>query len=292
MIDECYYNNATNEIVVKAKATDAVAVLKQGETEKQIIELKSSADVINASTGVDAEVLAGEYTLEITADGNTYTKTVTIPEKETQEEATPSKFEDGLVALYTASDRNVKVIGTLTGRSADEPIIVMVAKAPKDGNEVSEDDIAYVEVFDGEEESFELNFTLPEGAYGDYVVRAGAMYAENAMENILADPEYAVACTFTASLENNTVSVSASIANYAAEDGKAAAIIITEYNNTGALEMITTENFTVNMNEGVKELTPVTKELDPDTVSCKIFLWDSASGLIPLANPIIIPEVK
>ena len=156
MIDECYYNNATNEIVVKAKATDAVAVLKQGETEKQIIELKSSADVINASTGVDAQVLAGEYTLEITADGNTYTKTVTIPEKETQEETTPSKFEDGLVALYTASDRNVKVIGTLTGRSADEPIIVMVAKAPKDGNEVSEDDIAYVEVFDGEEESFNL----------------------------------------------------------------------------------------------------------------------------------------
>jgi len=292
MIDECYYNNVTNEIVVKAKATNAVAVLKQGETEKQTIELKSSADVINASEAVDAEVAAGEYTLEITADGNTYTKTVTIPERETQEASNVSKFEDGMVALYTASNRNVKVIGTLTDRNANEPIIVMVAKAPEDGNEVSEDDIAYVEVFDGSEESFELNFTLPEGAYGDYVVRAGAMYAENAMENILADPEYAVACTFTASVENNIVSASASIANYGTEDGKTAAIIIVEYDNQDTPERITTENFTVDMNEGVKELTPVTKELDSDTVSCKIFLWDSASGLKALANPIIIPEVK
>ena len=65
-----------------------------------------------------------------------------------------------MVALYTASTRNVRVIGKLTGRNENEPIIVMVAKAPEENAEITDEDIAYVEVFSGSEENFDFNFTL------------------------------------------------------------------------------------------------------------------------------------
>lgn len=293
MIDECYYNELKNEIVINAKATEAAAELKQNGEVKQAIELTSTADKINASVAVSDELQAGEYVLVVTADGVTYEKNITISGRENAgADTSESEFAPGMVALYKASTRNVKVIGKLTGRNENEPIMVMVAKAPADGEEIADSDIAYAQVFAGSEEDFELDFTLPEGAYGEYVVRAGAMNATNASENGLANPDYAVVCTFTASVEGNTITASGSVANYSGVDGKTATIIVAEYDDTDTLEIITVEETTVNVADGVKSMAPITKELAPDTVKCKIFVWDSGEGLEPLTDPILILDVK
>lgn len=289
MIDECYYNAVKDEIVIKAKATDAGAVLKQGEEVKQTIELKSAAGKINASVEVDEALAAGEYVLEITADGNTYTKTITIPQRELSGSAA-SEFEPGMVALYTASTREVRVIGKLNGRNANEPIIVMVAKEALDGEEIAEDDITYVEVFDGSEEDFELTFTLPEGAYGKYTVRAGAMYAENAAENKLANPDHAVVCTFTASATEDTISATATFANYSDDAEKPATIIFAQYDENNALVSFGFEEFTIDKN-GVTGPKSSTQNIDTKAASCRVYIWNSIGELIPLVAPIEIPNI-
>lgn len=287
MIDECYYNALKDEIVVNAKATNATAVLKQAGVEKQTLELVSAADRIEDSVRVDAGLAAGDYTLEITADGNVYTKDIEIPARQAGV-ATASEFEPGMVALYTAATRTVNVIGKLSGRNANEPIIVMVAKAPAENAEITESDIAYVEVFNGSEEDFELTFTLPEGNYGKYVVRAGAMNAQNASENGLANPEHAVVCTFTASATEDTVSATATFANYSEEDTRPATIIFAQYDKNKSLIDMSVEEYTVTKSEGVTEPKTLTQTIYEDATLCKVFVWNSVGELIPLVSPIEI----
>ncbi len=292
MIDECYYNSVKDEIVINAKSTNAVAVLKQAGETKQTLELTSSADVVKASIAIDETLTAGDYVLEITADGNTYTKDITIPERTTEggQSANASEFAPGMVALYTASTRNVRVIGKLTGRNENEPIIVMVAKAPEENAEITDEDIAYVEVFSGSEENFDFNFTLPEGAYGEYVVRAGAMHSSNAMENGLANPEYAVVCTFTASVESNTLSASATFANYSEDESTPAVMIIAQYDINDKLECVNVEEYDITKAEGVTGVKSVSQALDSDTVKCKAYIWGSEGKVVPLVDIITIPQ--
>ncbi len=292
IIDECYYNAVTDSIVIKAKATDAVAVLKKDGEANQTFNLVSSANTVNASMAVNKSIAAGEYVLEITADGNVYTKNITIPERvfDDGQTADESSFAPGMVALYTSSTRNLTVIGKLEGRNENEPIIVMVAKAPAAGAEIAVDDIAYVEVFTGSEDSFEFNFTLPEGAYGEYVVRAGAMYANNAVENQMVNPENAVVCTFNASVEGNIISASATVENFSNEATKPVAMIIAQYGTDGKFITSKFEEYTVAKEDDTNEPKTVTQALEQDAVMCKIFVWNSAAQSVPLVDAITIPQ--
>jgi len=294
MIDDFYYNEVSDTIVINADGTTVTAALKQEAEVKQELELTVSADKVASTIDVDDALPAGNYTLEVVADGTTYTKTVAIPERKVEggQTSTTSTFEPGMIALYTASTRSVKVMGKLTGRSENEPILVMVAKAPAEGEEIAEADIAYAKVFDGSTEDFELTFTLPEGAYGDYVVRAGAMNATNAMQNGLANPDEAVVCTFTASVENNTFSASATFANHSAEEARLATMIIAQYGIDNSLEAANFEEFTVTKTGGVTDVKTVSQKLDPDTIMCKAFVWNSKDGLLPLVGTITLPVTK
>lgn len=294
MMNDFYYNEVSDAIVINADGTTVTAALKQETEVKQELELTVSADKVAATIDVDAALPAGSYTLEVVADGTTYTKTVAIPKREVEGGQTnvTSTFEPGMIALYTASTRSVKVMGKLTGRSENEPILVMVAKAPAKGEEIAEADIAYVKVFDGSTEDFELTFTLPEGAYGDYVVRAGAMNATNAMQNGLANPDEAVVCTFTASVENNTFTASATFANHSAEETRPATIIIAQYGIDSTLETVKVEEFTVTKTGGVTNVKTVSQELDPDAIMCKAFVWNSKNELVPLVGTITLPVTK
>lgn len=294
MIAESYYNAFSDSIVLNADCSNITAVLKQNSETKQEFNPSVAGGKVSASLNVDSSLEAGDYDLEVTADGVTYTKTVTIPQRTSQngQIIQTSSFEPGMVALYTASSKTVRVIGKLTGRSENEPIVVMVAKQPAEGTEFSETDIAYVQVFDGSTEDFDFSFTLPDGAYGDYVVRAGSKYAVNAMQNGLANPDEAVVCTFTASVSGDTFSATGTFANYSSEDSKYATIIIAQYGENGNLVKVKMGDYTVTKTGGVTEPETVSDTLDSDAVTCKAFVWNSGNKLVPLVSSITIPNVK
>lgn len=282
LLKECYYNKLNNKIVIKADASEAEAVLKQDGQVKQELELTTLGNKIDTAIDMDTSLDAGDYVLEFTANGNTYSKAVTISNNDT---VTSSEFAPGMVALYQASTRNVRVIGKLADRNEKEPIIVMVAKAPEQGAEITEKDIAYAEVFDGSMDDFELEFTIPEGEYGDYVVRAGAMYANNAVQSTLSDPDNAVVCTFTAAKENDSISATATFANHSDEDVKSAMIIIAQYGENDELTSINFKEYDVNKAYGITEET-FTQQLDSQAVKCSAYVWNSMGEMIPLA-PVI-----
>lgn len=294
MIAESYYNAFSDSIVLNADCSDITAVLKQNSETKQEFNPSVAGGKVSASLNVDSSLEAGDYDLEVTADGVTYTKTVTIPQRTSGngQAVKTSSFEPGMVALYTASSKTVRVIGKLTGRSENESIVVMVAKQPAEGTDFSETDIAYVQVFDGSTEDFDFSFTLPDGAYGDYVVRAGSKYAINAMQNGLANPDEAVVCTFTASVSGDTFSATGTFANYSSEDSKYATIIIAQYGKNGNLVKVKMGDYTVTKTGGVTEPETVSDTLDFDTVTCKAFVWNSGNKLVPMVSSITIPDVK
>ncbi len=291
MIDECYYNAVTDTIVIKGKAAEAVAVLKKDGEAIQTFDLVSSANTVTATMAVNKSVEAGDYVLEITADGNVYTKNVTIPERifADGQPADVSRFAPGMIALYTPSTRNVKVIGKLESRNENEPIIVMVAKAPAKGAEIANEDIAYVEVFTGSEENFEFNFTLPENAVGDYVVKAGAMHASNTSENDMANTEYAVVCTFSASVQSNTITASATFANYSEEETLPATMIIAQYDANDRFKSVKFAGQVIGKSDANEERV-ITETVVDGAVKCKIFVWNSQAELVPLVDAITIPQ--
>jgi len=226
--------------------------------------------------------LSGVYDIVVdTGASQTFLQKAVLPGEEIE-----SSFDSVMIAAYDSEKQQVTVSGKLNTPLESELVTITVAKQPAEGKKFpDEKDIAYINVLEIKNGSFEISFPLAEGEYGDYVVRIGSANGLAGIQTAFPETQnekYLSVLTFTANQDESTVTMAASLKNKT--NGKSKAILmLAQYGANGV--MVDAKAKTVELEKGQSTVEPivVSQSVLQNAESYKAFIWSGDGNSVPLA---------
>lgn len=265
--------------------TVTIELLKNG-----IVQKSEKAVVKNNKFDCWISVVdSGNYTVRVAApEYMDVGRTSGWPEKEinVMQKNEGIQFDAETFALYDDNTRQVSVKGAVSETCDNQYVVILAIPESMDVSDVDKNGVGYIRQILVENGRFEAEFTLPDYFNTKTAIYLGGTNIKNTHSDVLDVPESDFLYVESFEVEKgNVLSASATVNNFT-ENEKKATIIIAQYDESGRLITVTTEEKCVPRRTYKSITCSLTGEkLSPTTKKVQAFLWSDLTGVVSLFTP-------